>query len=333
MHRARTTAIYSAAHFLVDFACAYLVYRHVWGAESYPEAVLLYNFCAFALQMPLGVITDRFGNGRAFAAAGCVLVAVSAFLSGSPVALCLAAGIGNALFHIGGGTDILSISGSRAGLLGVFVSPGAFGLFTGAMLKEHASVQPVCMAVRAVTAAAILLYCPRLKAELPDPGEPPRSRARFVWLIPLFAVVCIRSFGGFTFGFSWKAGIWSWILAGCVVSGKMLGGFLYDRFGGIRTAAVTLGAGALLFALSGYPAAGCAAVLLFNMTMPVTLRAAADILRPGKGFSFGLLTFALFIGFIPVWTGLSRPGGSAFHIGMCLLSLALLLPVLGRKSP
>ena len=126
--------------------------------------------------------------------------------------------------------------------------------------------------------------------------------------------------------------MWSWIFTACVVLGKTLGGFLYDRFGGVRTAVATLGAGAALFALSGYPPAGCAAVLLFNMTMPVTLRAAADLLAPRNGFSFGLLTFALFIGFIPVWMRLPWTGSSTVYLGMCLLTLALLVPALWRKK-
>ena len=333
VHRARTTAVYAAAHFLVDFTCALLVYRFVPGTGAVPESILIYNFCAFALQMPMGVITDRFGNGRAFSAAGCLLVAASAFLSGSPTALCLAAGVGNALFHIGGGTDVLNMSNSRAGMLGVFVSPGAFGLFTGALLSGYAVLQPVCMAALALTAAAILWLCPRVRAALPEEKEPPRRKALPLWLALLFAVVCIRSFSGFLFSFPWKNGIWSWVFIAGVVLGKTLGGILYDRFGGTGTALASLGAGAALFLLSGWPAAGCAAVLMFNMTMPVTLRAAADLLRNRKGFSFGLLTFALFVGFIPVWMELPWQGSSAVYAGMCILTAILLIPVLRRKEP
>ena len=83
MHRVRTTTIYSAAHFAVDFACAWLLHRCLPGTPSLAEAVLLSNFCAFALQMPLGVIVDRAGNGRLFSASGCLLLALSALMNGS----------------------------------------------------------------------------------------------------------------------------------------------------------------------------------------------------------------------------------------------------------
>ena len=46
-----------------------------------------------------------------------------------------------------------------------------------------------------------------------------------------------------------------------------------------------------------------AAVLLFNMTMPITLWGAARLMPGGKGFAFGLLTFGLFLGFLPTWLG------------------------------
>lgn len=42
---------------------------------------------------------------------------------------CLIAGIGNAMFHIGGGIDVLNISDKKATLSGIFVSTGALGIF------------------------------------------------------------------------------------------------------------------------------------------------------------------------------------------------------------
>ncbi|MCL2124545.1 MAG: hypothetical protein FWH33_00975 [Oscillospiraceae bacterium] len=38
-----------------------------------------------------------------------------------PLAAVVAAGLGNGVFHIGGGVDVLNISESKAGALGVFV--------------------------------------------------------------------------------------------------------------------------------------------------------------------------------------------------------------------
>ncbi len=114
--------------------------------------------------------------------------------------------------------------------------------------------------------------------------------------------------------------------------GKTSGGFLYDKLGGFPAAILSLGLAAVLFCFSGTPVCGCAAVLLFNMTMPLTLRAAADLLPGARGFSFGLLTLALFLGFLPEYLRLPSVAAGWTYALACLLSLALLLPAL-RKRP
>ena len=72
-------------------------------------------------------------------------------------------------------------------------------------------------------------------------------------------------------------------------------------------------------------------MFLFNMTMPVTLWAAAKLLPGGRGFAFGMLTFALFLGFLPAYLGRpvliqNEPG----HALGALASLALLAPGLRK---
>lgn len=52
--------IYSAAHFAVDFSCALLLLGRIRpGPGDALLCLLLYNFCAFALQMPVGLLADR----------------------------------------------------------------------------------------------------------------------------------------------------------------------------------------------------------------------------------------------------------------------------------
>ena len=329
MRRSCATAIYSLGHFLVDFACAFAMFRYAAGRPEWAGAALLYNFFAFAGQMPLGLLADAWGQGRIFAGTGCFLAAVSYLLSGSPWVLACTAGLGNALFHIGGGYDVLSASGSRAGPLGVFVSPGAFGLFLGAWLGKGGlapSLLPPLLLL--VMGGVILLLC--AGTEGGGPAIDLRG-AGYAALAALFVVVCLRSYAGFLLSFPWKTGLWAWIFVLCVVLGKTAGGFLFDSLGGKLTSLLSLGLAAVLFCLSDAPLCGCAAVLLFNMTMPVTLRAAADLLPGARGFSFGLLTFALFLGFLPEYLGLPGIAAGWMYALLCLLSLVLLLPALRTR--
>lgn len=48
------TGIYGLIHMAVDLSCAFLMYAFVVGGEHWYIWLLAYNFCAFALQMPIG---------------------------------------------------------------------------------------------------------------------------------------------------------------------------------------------------------------------------------------------------------------------------------------
>ena len=330
MHRIRMTAIYAAGHFLVDFACALCMFRFARGTDVWYAAVLVYNAFAFVGQFPLGILADRFGGGKWFAAGGCLLAA-AAFLTGSrPLVMSVAAGLGNALYHIGGGRDTLAVSEGRAGLLGVFVSPGALGLFCGMLLGKsavNALPVPIALAAAAVMIAGLCADIPaeRLRFDLTGSGA--------VALLAVFLVVCLRSYTGFLFAYSWKTGMWAWIFVLCVVLGKTSGGWLCDRFGAVKSSVISLGLAAALFLVSENAVCGCIAVLLFNMTMPVTLRAAADLLHWAQGTSFGLLTAALFLGFLPSYLGLPCVSAGWMYAALALLSLAVMLPALKRSPP
>ena len=323
------TALYALGHFLVDFACAFLMFHCVRDSETWATAALLYNFCAFALQMPLGLAADSLRRDRSFAVLGCVLVCLSGLLWKNPLPLSVLAGIGNAFYHVGGGVAVLHAYETRLGPLGLFVSPGAFGIFFGTMLgKAGMPILPVCAGLL-VIAGLLLAFA---KGERPPEIDVETRCAPLAAICCLFLVVVLRSYLGFLFSFPWKTGWWAFLAVCGVVLGKTAGGYVSDRIGAKLTSAVSLGAAAVLFLASGDPVCGCLAVFLFNMTMPITLRAAADTLPGMRGFSFGLLTFALFLGFLPAWSGMGAPEGAWFLTLGAAVSLPLLLAGLRRKS-
>lgn len=314
--------IFSAAHFLVDLSCATLLLGRICPACDPARAILLYNLFAFAAQTPLGLLADRFGGGRRFAAGGCLLTAAGWLLPPGLIAVA-AAGLGNAAFHVGGGLDTLNGCGDRAGPLGLFVAPGALGIYLGGLWAGSAAAPPLCMLL---LSAAIMIL---LVKEGPDnaPLALPKGGAG-LWTaaVCLFAVVVLRSYIGLAAELPWKAGLG--LAAVCaVVLGKAAGGYLADRFGTLPTALVSLGLSALCYLFSDGAAAGIAALLLFNMTMPLTLWAMARLLPGLKGFSFGLLTFGLFLGFLPFYYGYGGLGpvrlatGAAISVPPLLLGL------------
>lgn len=311
----------AAAHFLVDFACAFAMFRRLPGGED-PAALLLgYNFFAFALQMPLGAAADWLGRNLALAALGC-LTAAAGFLP-LPLGVCAALlGVGNALFHVGAGLEVLTDWPDTCAPLGVFVSPGAVGLYIGGMLGR-ARLTPMGMPAALLLGAAVWLtaaqraFRPDLRSENPPFALGRLPFSALAALGGLTAVVGFRSLVGLNLPFSWKHGAWGAAAVCALALGKAAGGFAADRFGSARTAAVTLASSAALFCLAGNPVCGMAAIFLFNMSMPLTLTGAARLLPGARGFAFGLLTFALFLGLVPVslgapaLTGTSAAGISA----------------------
>lgn len=322
---------YSAGHFWVDLSCALLMFSRLSGTGEWVLCALLYNFCAFAMQMPIGLLADRLDRRGMTAALGCALAAAGWTMTPLPLAAAVVTGLGNACFHVGGGIRVLRDGGDQAAPLGIFVSPGAFGIWFGAL----PGVQTL---VPGWTAAAGLLLFGvafRLLENWPEPLARPEDAPlspdrRALWALACcFLVVVLRSYLGMVLSFPWKTGGWAFGLTCALVLGKAAGGFVGDRLGMVRGAVLSLGLSAFLFCLSGSPLAGTAAVFLFNMTMPVTLWAAARLLPGGRGFAFGTLTFALFLGFLPAWLGwpalfiggYGYAAGAACSLGLLALGL------------
>ncbi len=142
----RITWAYALAHFFVDFCSATLIFGALPNEGDWRLSLLLYNFCAFALQMPIGLLTDRYGKSLMCVKFACMFLAAACLLgimSGgwlSPF-IAVLAGLGNGLFHIGAGIAVLQRSGKSAGPLWIFVAPGALGVFLGTMRAGREAIR------------------------------------------------------------------------------------------------------------------------------------------------------------------------------------------------
>ncbi len=344
------TILYSILHFLVDGVCAFAMFGYFAERDSWYMNILLYNFCAFAMQMPFGVVLDylnsqpkkrKLSPSYCFAGVGVLCTLTGAMVH--PVLL----GLGNALFHLGGGVGTIfedREKGWRGRGLGVFVAPGALGLYIGTQLGKKGASSLWLMAVAVLMVAICLLGrrllcqdavsglqsdCPvgsneEKTFDLTTSSGEKGTVGYGLLLFGCMSVVVLRSYIGMAVTFSWKTTLLAGTIAVlAVVLGKVAGGFGAVLLGTRRTMVVSLGLAAVLYLLSENMLAGVLALFLFNMTMPITLYLLVEGKKEMPGFGFGALTFAIFLGILPVYLEWSMP--VAGNIIGCLGSVISLI--------
>lgn len=314
----------SLTHALVDACCAMLVFSlvHIYPLSSrdYLLMVIVYNGAAFALQPICGIVSDMFHSAKMCALLGvfAAIGAVGALLHNPWLTVALA-GLGNALYHIGGGSAVLVKGGEKAAPSGVFVAPGAVGLALGAYIGSR-GVPTVWPFVAALAGAALLIFFADLSPDtvLQREKQTAPSEGWISALLLLLSSVAMRSLIGFAAGgtLEGKRNLLILLVAAAAL-GKALGGIVADRLGWRRTGVAALLASVVFLSIGrygvGYVLSG---MVLFQMTMPITLSAVYRIFPQRPGLTFGLCCLALILGAAPVFT----PMRHIFESTMILVS-------------
>lgn len=301
--------------------------------------VVTYDVLAFGLQPALGWLQDRRATPRigmlvGLVASGAAVALAAAGSRAVPGTWALAsvvvlAAVGNATFHLGAGAAVLGQGLERATPVGLLVAPGAAGLAAGVWFGRHPGAGPTWLALLAVlagalvTARALRVGTPRAAggpatpappaAAVPlggrpvGPGwgerltEPPVRAAAGGVVVLLLLSVAIRALVGGAASRGYDADAWLVLgLPAVAVTGKALGGLVADRWGWVRTTVTALlVSGPLLAVGPAHPAVLLVALLVFQLTMPVTLVAVARIMRGHLATAFGLTCLALVLGALP----------------------------------
>lgn len=328
------TRWYSLLHLMVDGVCAFAMFGSFLTSQNQPMDFLLYNFCAFALQMPLGVLLDcKAPKAKNTVSCLVAVLGVLCTLLGTithPVLL----GTGNALFHIGGGVGTIYEDNEQHWCgkgLGIFVAPGALGLYLGTLAAKNGIAKywlwAVCILMLACCAAAFkqAKSKPHTAAAQTSIADNPQQ-PKMAGILPLccLLVVLLRSYLGMTVTFSWKTSMLGGLAAVlAVVLGKAAGGVLAARYGIVKVSTISLLMAAIAYLGAHLMPFGVAALFLFNMTMPITLYLMICQFPNMPGFSFGFLTFGLFLGFLPACFGLSARSDG--HVAACVGSVLSLI--------
>jgi MFS transporter, FSR family, fosmidomycin resistance protein len=232
-------------HALVDFACGAVVYREVAAARLPYEVligyVLFYNAMAFGLQAGMGWLADLRGHYRVVAAVGPWLVSIGvAFGISMPWVGAAMAGLGNACFHVGAAGALLPLCRGRTLAPGLFVGPGAIGIFAGVWTGANVGGWETVTLVLLMSVGIRLWFLVPSQVALPS-GHSLKVSRGWVLLVAgaLFASVTVRGVVAGVLGGEWRSSVVAGLaLAISACCGKCLGGWLADRYGW-RASAVT----------------------------------------------------------------------------------------------
>ena len=244
--------ILTVLHFLVDASSVTVL---AVGGFSV-QRLIAYNVLAFALQLPLGIVSDRFPwiTRSSFFISGILLLSgllTGALVPTSSFALVLVC-VGNAVFHLSAGRHVLETEGFRAGPVGLFISTGAVGLACGMLgAEEFPRIFMPCLSA-ALATAYVLAFCIRSRF---IPGSSVKSFS-FSWksmlcLLPLCIVIIWRSWAGL-FAHAMVSGEAAALaIAAAVVTllGKIAGGYIGDRVGHLLLTCVSVVGSLVLVAM------------------------------------------------------------------------------------
>ena len=309
-YRWHLVGIGALLHFLVDGLCLCCLYLIAFPF-SFPRLTgifVVYNVLAFLTQPLTGQLADRMRERHwmLLAAVVLMLAAVMTVTFGLPFAGYLAPvllGLGNSLFHVWGGKQVVLKTGNDMRALGLFVSTGAFGLAV-AMVFFSLSLLYIFLLALCLLAVAYLKLeqnDERVGDALQDTPWSSRVRqSRWLLLLVVVAFVMFRSFMGESFTSAIVKDNMVVLLIGLTAMlGKMAGGWMASRMGILLTlAAVAVIVLGCLLCRSSERYVMLTGLFAVNCTMPVTLYWANGLLKGREGLAFGLLAAALIPGYL-----------------------------------
>lgn len=323
-------SVYGFSHLIVDAICAGGVFSLLNSnleLNNFVFLVLLYNLLAFGLQLPFGILSDILRQPKYFAIIGLLTVTLGGLtIFYFPLAGVFFLGIGNALFHIGGGSIALNLTPKKSTAPGIFVAPGAIGLLIGTIFGKAGLFNPY---IFGIIVFVLVFFIDKIKETKINYDKNTKTNLNYFWaiLMLLFLVIVFRSIIGFAVNFPWKTDLTLLIaLTTGVFLGKVFGGILGDKFGWMNIGVGGLIISApLIFLGTQNPFLGIIGLFLFNFTMPITLTAMSNLFLGQPGFSFGLTCTALLLGLFPSLSGTNNPFTSEINLFFAILLSALIL--------
>ena len=296
-------------HFLVDAICLACIMGTVKSQFDITQErqaivlallIVLYNTLAFCTQWTTGLCCDILQNDRAVHPVYTLfLLAGADICHWSPIVGIILIGIGNSLFHVVGGRTIIRHFGSKAAPLGLFVAPGALGVYFGTIFHNCLWLYCITLLLNAI---AIMKLQKGETESIPltleqSENETPHIKSQTaIVILVLFCVICRAASGSVSLPGKQFTAPWLWMPVAFVFLGKCLGGFLGDSIGICLVGTIALLLGTICLAFGHSHITFLVGQFLMNLLMPLSLYILTQILPNYPGLAFGIAASVLFPG-------------------------------------
>ncbi len=320
-------------HFLVDglcLCCTYLL-TSPFNLPHLAAIFITYNLLAFLSQPLTGWMADRIRHKHWMLLGAVMLLAVAVLVTplvmssgGESTMFAVAAllGIGNSLFHVWGGKQVVLQVGNDIRALGVFVSTGAFGLAVAIVFCSWTLLYIFLLALIVLATAYVMtdkseshehIQSKKLPTNSanrsplnpqPSPNSAQRSTLnpqRTSFVLAIAAFVMFRSYLGKEFSLGAANTDAMILLVGFVTMlGKMSGGWISRWMGVVKalTMILIVVLACMLTQRFSPVLPALAGLFMINCTMPITLYLANSVLPEREGLAFGILAAALMPGYL-----------------------------------
>lgn len=301
-----TGYLYFYIHLITELICFFalsqLINNDIWTWFL----IFLYDALAFVPQSLIGYIKDKYPKinvdiiGTLLLTLGLII-----FLNKIKLLGIIIISLANALIHIEGATTTLKSSNGKLSHSAIFVAGGSFGVALGKILGSY-SINVLFLLFLITSMIPCIILANRSiteKSNCCNYNYHNKKLNPFLIVILATLVVVIRGYMGYGIPTTWnKTTIQMVSLFFTMGLGKALGGIVSDMLGMKKTIIIsTLISIPFLIVGDNLMFLSLVGIMLFSMTMSITLGIITSVLKNNPGLSFGMTTIGLFLGTAPIF--------------------------------
>lgn len=299
--------IYSYVHLITEILCFYSISYIIGNKAILWMMPLVYDALAFVPQGIIGYISDKYPKikigiiGLILLILGTIIFTLYRGYFGL-IILCM----GNAFLHVDAAEVTLRVSEGKLSHSAIFVAGGSFGVIIGKILGDM-NINLWWIVLLGITMLPFIMLGNLARKDYEKPCK--KFNYHNEKLNPLLIIilatliVVVRGYMGYGIPTSWNKTLVQTILLYVIMGfGKALGGIFCDLIGMRKTAVISMIA-SVPFLIVGdkIMIVSLFGVMLFSMTMAITLGLLTSVLKNAPGLAFGLTTIGLFFGTLPIF--------------------------------